>query len=84
MGLSEQTKGRATAPALFNLPLIGRATELSMLGQSLTNTAAGRGCTVILAGEGGWTDDPAEIAPWLTEWRNRWTGHTPLMARAPP
>ena len=31
------------------------------------------------AGEGGWTDDPELIAPWLTEWRNRWTGHTPLM-----
>ena len=30
-------------------------------------------------GDGGWTDDPAEIAPWLTEWRNRWHGHTPLM-----
>ena len=30
-------------------------------------------------GDGGWTEDPAEIAPWLTEWRNRWTGHTPLM-----
>ncbi|MFN4092003.1 MAG: FAD-binding oxidoreductase [Brevundimonas sp.] len=33
----------------------------------------------IAAGAGGWTDDPAEIAPWLTEWRNRWSGHTPLM-----
>jgi FAD/FMN-containing dehydrogenase len=31
------------------------------------------------AGDGGWTEDPAEIAPWLTEWRNRWQGHTPLM-----
>lgn len=31
------------------------------------------------AGLGGWTDDPAEIAPWLKEWRNRWSGHTPLM-----
>lgn len=31
------------------------------------------------AGIGGWTDDPAEIAPWLTEWRNRWSGNTPLM-----
>ena len=30
-------------------------------------------------GDGGWTDDPSEIAPWLTEWRSRWTGHTPLM-----
>lgn len=30
-------------------------------------------------GDGGWTDDPGEIAPWLTEWRNRWQGHTPLM-----
>ncbi|NJC41960.1 FAD/FMN-containing dehydrogenase [Brevundimonas alba] len=30
-------------------------------------------------GDGGWTDDPAGIAPWLTEWRNRWNGHTPLM-----
>ncbi|QDH73703.1 FAD-binding oxidoreductase [Brevundimonas sp. M20] len=31
------------------------------------------------AGSGGWTDDPSDIAPWLTEWRNRWKGHTPLM-----
>ena len=31
------------------------------------------------AGPGGWTDDPADIAPWLTEWRNRWRGNTPLM-----
>lgn len=30
-------------------------------------------------GPGGWTDDPSDIAPWLTEWRARWTGHTPLM-----
>ncbi|GAA0625844.1 FAD-binding oxidoreductase [Brevundimonas kwangchunensis] len=33
----------------------------------------------VAAGPGGWTDDPAEIAPWLKEWRNRWSGHTPLM-----
>ncbi len=32
-----------------------------------------------VAVDGGWTDDPSEIAPWLTEWRNRWQGHTPLM-----
>lgn len=31
------------------------------------------------AGSGGWTDDPSDIAPWLTEWRNRWKGNTPLM-----
>ncbi|RZJ87929.1 MAG: FAD-binding oxidoreductase, partial [Brevundimonas sp.] len=31
------------------------------------------------AGPGGWTDDPSDIAPWLTEWRNRWSGNTPLM-----
>ena len=24
-------------------------------------------------------DDAAEMAPWLTEWRGRWTGHTPLL-----
>ena len=30
-------------------------------------------------GPGGWTDDPSDIAPWLTEWRGRWNGHTPLM-----
>jgi FAD/FMN-containing dehydrogenase len=29
----------------------------------------------------GWTEDPAEIAPWLTEWRNKWQGHTPLMLK---
>ncbi len=28
---------------------------------------------------GSWTQDPAEISPWLTEWRNRWTGATPIM-----
>ena len=32
-------------------------------------------------GPAGWTEDAAEIAPWLTEWRNRWTGHTPLMLK---
>ena len=26
-----------------------------------------------------WTRDPFEIAPWLKEWRNRWTGETPLL-----
>ncbi|WP_291838649.1 FAD-binding oxidoreductase [Brevundimonas sp.] len=31
------------------------------------------------AGHGGWTEDPSDIAPWLTEWRNRWSGNTPLM-----
>jgi FAD/FMN-containing dehydrogenase len=30
-------------------------------------------------GEGGWTTDPSVIAPWLTEWRGRWTGSTPIM-----
>ena len=30
-------------------------------------------------GDGGWTQDPSEVAPWLTEWRNRWTGETPLL-----
>ena len=30
-------------------------------------------------GPGGWTEDASDIAPWLTEWRGRWTGHTPLM-----
>ncbi len=30
-------------------------------------------------GAGGWTDDSTEIAPWLTEWRDRWTGQTPIM-----
>src|SRR3989344_2014658 len=30
-------------------------------------------------GAGGWTEDPAEIGPSLTEWRGRWSGATPLM-----
>ena len=30
-------------------------------------------------GPGGWTQDPNEVAPWLTEWRNRWTGNTPIL-----
>lgn len=28
---------------------------------------------------GAWTQDAAEMAPWLTEWRGRWTGDTPLL-----
>src|SRR5262245_35226341 len=34
-----------------------------------------------IAGDGGWTDDPAEIAPHLREWRNRYVGRTPLLLR---
>ena len=30
-------------------------------------------------GPGGWTHDPEVIAPSLTEWRNRWTGNTPIL-----
>ena len=28
---------------------------------------------------GAWTQDAGETAPWLTEWRGRWTGETPLL-----
>jgi len=28
---------------------------------------------------GAWTQDAVEMAPWLTEWRGRWTGETPLL-----
>ena len=31
------------------------------------------------AGPGGWSEDPAAIAPHLSEWRGRWTGTTPLL-----
>ncbi len=34
-----------------------------------------------IVGEGGWTDDPAELAPQLKEWRNRYRGQTPLLLR---
>lgn len=34
-----------------------------------------------LLGPGGYIDDPADMAPYLTEWRDRWTGTTPLVAR---
>jgi FAD/FMN-containing dehydrogenase len=32
-----------------------------------------------LLGDGGWSDDPATLAPHLIEWRDRWSGTTPLM-----
>jgi FAD/FMN-containing dehydrogenase len=32
-----------------------------------------------LLGEAGWSDDPARLAPHLVEWRDRWSGTTPLM-----
>jgi len=31
-------------------------------------------------GEGGWSEDPARIAPKLVEWRDRWSGTTPFLA----
>jgi FAD/FMN-containing dehydrogenase len=30
-------------------------------------------------GEGGWSQDPERLAPKLVEWRDRWTGETPLL-----
>ncbi|HZC15467.1 MAG TPA: FAD-binding oxidoreductase [Caulobacteraceae bacterium] len=31
-------------------------------------------------GEGGWSTDPERLAPKLVEWRDRWSGTTPLLA----
>jgi FAD/FMN-containing dehydrogenase len=31
-------------------------------------------------GEGGWSQDPARMAPKLLEWRDRWAGETPFLA----
>jgi FAD/FMN-containing dehydrogenase len=31
-------------------------------------------------GDGGWTQDQDRLAPHLVEWRDRWSGTTPLMA----
>ncbi|HEY1448933.1 MAG TPA: hydroxyacid dehydrogenase, partial [Caulobacteraceae bacterium] len=30
-------------------------------------------------GEGGWSQDPERLAPHLVEWRDRWSGTTPLL-----
>src|SRR4051794_7195726 len=30
-------------------------------------------------GEGGWSQDPQRLAPKLVEWRDRWSGQTPLL-----
>jgi FAD/FMN-containing dehydrogenase len=35
------------------------------------------------AGPSGWTEDPNQIAPHLSEWRKRWTGNTPLLLQPP-
>ena len=32
-----------------------------------------------LLGPTGWSDDPDRLAPKLVEWRERWSGSTPLM-----
>ncbi|MEI7573366.1 MAG: FAD-binding oxidoreductase [Phenylobacterium sp.] len=32
-----------------------------------------------MVGPSGWTDDPEILAPRLVEWRDRWSGATPLM-----
>ncbi|MFI4975919.1 MAG: FAD-binding oxidoreductase [Caulobacterales bacterium] len=31
-------------------------------------------------GEAGWSQDPQRLAPKLVEWRDRWSGETPLLA----
>jgi FAD/FMN-containing dehydrogenase len=31
-------------------------------------------------GDGGWSEDPDRLAPHLVEWRDRWSGATPLLA----
>src|SRR5580704_2298542 len=30
-------------------------------------------------GEAGWSQDPARLAPKLVEWRDRWSGSSPLL-----
>ena len=30
-------------------------------------------------GDGGWSQDPERLAPKLVEWRDRWSGTTPLL-----
>jgi len=30
-------------------------------------------------GEGGWSQDPARLAPKLVEWRDRWSGDSPIL-----
>ena len=32
-----------------------------------------------MLGEGGWSQDPDRLAPKLVEWRDRWSGSTPLL-----
>ncbi|CAN5424057.1 FAD-binding oxidoreductase [soil metagenome] len=32
-------------------------------------------------GPSGWSQDAFELAPYLTEWRNRWTGQTPILLK---
>ena len=34
-----------------------------------------------ILGAGGFIDDPADMAPYLSEWRDRWSGTTSLVAR---
>ena len=33
------------------------------------------------AGAGGFSEDPAEIAPHLEEWRGKYKGHSPLLLK---
>jgi len=34
-----------------------------------------------VVGEKGFSEDPADIAPYLTEWRGKYEGHTPLLLK---
>jgi len=46
---------------------------------SLDSTALAHLKSVV--GERGYSDDPAEIAPHLTEWRDKYHGHSPLLLK---
>lgn len=48
----------------------------------MTNTgAAGLAALKDAAGAGNWSDDPAELAPLLTDWRGKFHGTSPLLLR---
>ena len=34
-----------------------------------------------IVGPGGWISDPDDLQPYVTEWRNTWTGKTPLVVQ---
>ena len=75
--LTEDPVSRAAGePKLAPVP----CKRIGLYEQAMTPTEPFLDRLKAALGEGGWSQDPERLAPHLVEWRDRWSGSTPLLA----